>query len=209
MIELLERRGIRDQRVLEAMLRVPRHLFVPPEERTRAYHDCALPLANGQTISQPYIVALMAEALQIAPGDRLLEVGAGSGYAAAVLAEIAGQVFSIERDPDLAVSAAERLHQLGYRNVEIIEGDGTLGLPAYAPFDGIIVSAASPWVPAPLREQLGAGGRLVIPVGGRNEQVLLRLTRADDRMRSERLCDVRFVPLVGGHAWGHDEVLDS
>jgi protein-L-isoaspartate(D-aspartate) O-methyltransferase len=209
MVRLLEQRGIRDRRVLDAMLRVPRHLFVPPEDRARAYDDCALPLSNGQTISQPYIVALMADSLQIARGDRVLEIGAGSGYAAAVLAQLAGQVFAVERWHELAVSAAARLRELGYTNIEVVEGDGTLGLEAYAPFDGIVVSAAAPWVPRPLREQLGMNGRLVIPVGGRNEQVILRLTRTRDGMRSERLCDVRFVPLIGGHAWGDTHNLDG
>jgi protein-L-isoaspartate(D-aspartate) O-methyltransferase len=177
MVELLEQRGIFDRRVLDAMARVPRHLFVPPEARAHAYDDRALPIASGQTISQPYIVALMAEALQIQPGERVLEVGTGSGYAAAVLSTLAGEVYTVERHTALAEEAERRLHTLGYRNIHVYVGDGTDGLPAYAPYDGIVVPAAAPWVPRPLREQLTDGGRLVIPVGGQSEQVLLRVTR--------------------------------
>src|SRR4051812_3867096 len=197
----LVQRGITDSRVLDAMATVPRHLFVPPEARAQAYGDRALPISEGQTISHPYIVALMAQALSLRPGDRVLEVGAGSGYAAAVLSQLAGEVYTIERWPALAENAERCLHDLGYINVHVFHGDGTIGLPAYAPFDAIVVSAAAPWVPRPLREQLGEGGRLVIPVGGRNEQILLRLTRTDHRTQAERLGEVRFVPLVGEHAW--------
>jgi protein-L-isoaspartate(D-aspartate) O-methyltransferase len=201
----LEQRGITDSRVLEAMATVPRHLFVPPEARAQAYGDRALPISEGQTISQPYIVALMAQALSLRSGDRVLEVGAGSGYAAAVLSRLAGEVYTIERWPALAEAAERRLHDLGYTNVHVFHGDGTAGLPAYAPFDGIVVPAAAPWVPRPLREQLGEGGRLVIPVGGRNEQLLLRLTRVNHRTHAERLGEVRFVPLIGEHAWNPAE----
>jgi len=197
----LVQRGITDSRVLDAMATVPRHLFVPPEARAQAYGDRALPISQGQTISQPYVVALMAQALGLHPGDRVLEVGAGSGYAAAVLSQLAGEVYTIERWPALAETAERSLHDLGYTNVHVFHGDGTAGLPAYAPFDAIVVSAAAPWVPRPLREQLCEGGRLVIPVGGRNEQILLRLTRTDHRTQTERLGEVRFVPLIGEHAW--------
>jgi protein-L-isoaspartate(D-aspartate) O-methyltransferase len=197
----LVQRGITDSRVLDAMATVPRHLFVPPEVRAQAYGDRALPISEGQTISQPYIVALMAQALSLRPDDRVLEVGAGSGYAAAVLSRLAGEVYTIERWPALAETAERCLHDLGYMNVHVFHGDGTAGLPAYAPFDAVVVSAAAPWVPRPLREQLGEGGRLVIPVGGRNEQILLRLARTDHRTHTERLGEVRFVPLVGEHAW--------
>ncbi len=197
----LVQRGITDSRVLDAMATVPRHLFVPPEARAQAYGDRALPISEGQTISQPYIVALMAQALSLRPGDRVLEVGAGSGYAAAVLSRLASEVDTIERWPALAETAERCLHDLGYMNVHVFHGDGTAGLPAYAPFDAVVVSAASPWVPRPLREQLGEGGRLVIPVGGRNEQILLRLTRTDHRTHTARLGEVRFVPLIGEHAW--------
>jgi protein-L-isoaspartate(D-aspartate) O-methyltransferase len=205
MLALLERRGIRDRRVLKAMASVPRHLFVPPEARPYAYDDRALPIAGGQTISQPYIVALMAEALQIQRNERVLEVGTGSGYAAAVLSLLAGEVYTVERHEALAESAERQLHELGYSNIHVYTGDGTDGLPAYAPYDGIVVPAAAPWVPRPLREQLAEGGRLVIPVGGQAEQVLLRVTRQGHATRSERLCEVRFVPLIGDHAWEADQ----
>jgi protein-L-isoaspartate(D-aspartate) O-methyltransferase len=205
----LVQRGITDTRVLDAMSTVPRHLFVPPEARAQAYGDRALPISQGQTISQPYIVALMAQALSLRPGDRVLEVGAGSGYAAAVLSRLAAEVYTIERWPALAEAAERSLHDLGYTNVHVFHGDGTAGLPAYAPFDAIVVSAAAPWVPRPLREQLGEGGRLVIPVGGRNEQILLRLTRTDHRTQAEQLGEVRFVPLIGEHAWEPADSEDS
>jgi protein-L-isoaspartate(D-aspartate) O-methyltransferase len=197
----LEQRGIDDTRVLDAMANVPRHLFVPPEARAQAYGDRALPISEGQTISQPFIVALMAQALQLSKSERVLEIGTGSGYAAAVLSMLAGEVYTVERWPTLAQAAERRLHDLGYGNVHVFVTDGTAGLPEYAPFDAITVSAAGPWVPRPLREQLGEGGRLVIPVGGRNEQLLLRLTRRNHEIRTERLSEVRFVPLIGEHAW--------
>lgn len=197
----LEQRGIRDSQVLDAMAYVPRHLFVPEAARRRAYGDHALPINEGQTISQPFIVALMAQALRLAPRERVLDIGTGSGYAAAVLSLLVGEVYTIERKPALAEEAERRLHQLGYTNVHVITGDGTLGLPEYAPYDGIAVSAAAPWVPLPLRQQLGEGGRLVIPVGGRDTQLLLRLTRTNLQIYTERLGEVRFVPLLGAHAW--------
>lgn len=197
----LERRGITDNRVLDAMAQVPRHLFVPPEARSQAYGDQALPIDEGQTISQPYIVALMAQALQLTKHDRVLEIGAGSGYAAAVFSLLASEVYTVERWPSLAASAERRLHDLGFNNAFVFSGDGTAGLPAYAPFDGVAVSAAAPWVPSPLREQLGEGGRMVIPVGGRSEQFLMRILRIEHQIRIERLGEVRFVPLVGEHSW--------
>ncbi len=201
MIDLLVQRGIRDRRVLDAMAQVPRHAFVPENERSLAYSDQALPIGEGQTISQPYMVALMVEALQLDPTDRVLEIGAGSGYAAAVLSRIVAKVHTVECREALAERAAVLLKTLGYANVTVHVGDGAQGLPDYAPFDAILVSAASPWVPAPLREQLASSGRLVIPVGGRQAQILLRLRREGDTLRTERLCDVRFVPLIGAHAW--------
>ena len=197
----LEQRGIHDSRVLEAMASVPRHLFVPAEARAQAYGDHALPIDEGQTISQPFIVALMAQALCLTKTDRLLELGTGSGYAAAVFSLLAGEVYTIERWPSLAQSAEARLRDLGYSNVHTFTGDGTEGLAAYAPFDAIVVSAAAPWVPQPLREQLSEGGRMVIPVGGRNEQLLLRVARTNHQIHTERLGEVRFVPLIGDHAW--------
>jgi protein-L-isoaspartate(D-aspartate) O-methyltransferase len=201
----LEQRGIHDKRVLDAMLSVPRHLFVPSEARQDAYQDRALPINEGQTISQPFIVALMAQALALVGDERILEIGTGSGYAAAVLSRLAAEVYTVERWPSLAEAAERRLNDLGYSNVQVVVGDGSAGLPAYAPFDGIVVAAASPWVPKPLRDQLGNGGRLVIPVGGRDEQFLLRLRRQDTTMQIERISGVRFVPLVGDHAWRSDD----
>jgi protein-L-isoaspartate(D-aspartate) O-methyltransferase len=194
-------RGINDERVLDAMAQVPRHLFVPEEWRAQAYEDRALPIEAGQTISQPFIVALMAQALALAGDERVLEIGTGSGYAAAVLSLLATEVYTVERWPALAESAERRLHDLVFKNVHVVVGDGTAGLPAYAPFDAITVAAASPWAPKPLREQLANGGRLLIPVGGRDEQLLLRLTRRDNVIHTERLSGVRFVPLIGAHAW--------
>ncbi len=194
-------RGISDERVLEAMASVPRHLFVPEEWRAQAYQDRALPIEAGQTISQPFIVALMAQALALRGDERVLEIGAGSGYAAAVLSLLATEVYTVERWRSLAEAAERRLHDLGFVNVHVHVGDGTAGLPAYAPFDAIVVAAAAPWAPKPLREQLADGGRLVIPVGGRDEQLLLRLTRSGNLARTERLSGVRFVPLIGAHAW--------
>jgi protein-L-isoaspartate(D-aspartate) O-methyltransferase len=204
----LARRGIDDERVLGAMAQVPRHLFVPEEVRAHAYQDRALPIEEQQTISQPFIVALMAQALALDGTERVLEIGTGSGYAAAVLSQLAAEVYTVERWPSLAETAEHRLHDLGYGNVHVYVGDGTAGLPDHAPFDGIVVAAAAPWAPRPLREQLSDSGRLVIPVGGRDEQLLLRMTRHGDEVRTERLSGVRFVPLIGAHAWephGDDE----
>jgi protein-L-isoaspartate(D-aspartate) O-methyltransferase len=197
----LVKRGISDEAVLSAMATVPRHLFVPERMRMHAYEDRALPLDNGQTISQPFIVALMAELLKLKSTDRVLEIGVGSGYSAAVLSTIATEVYSIERIEPLASTARDRLHELGYENVYVFVGDGTYGLVEYAPFDAITVAAASPWVPHPLREQLAEHGRLVIPVGGHQEQLLLRLIKRDNTIKTERLGGVRFVPLLGEHSW--------
>jgi protein-L-isoaspartate(D-aspartate) O-methyltransferase len=196
-------RGIRDPDVLGAMRSVPREAFLPPELEEFAYEDAPLPIERGQTISQPYIVALMTAAAQLRPGDRVLEVGTGSGYAAAVLARIARDVYTIERHEDLARVAAERLARLGFGNVSVRHGDGTLGWPEHAPYDAIIVAAGGPNVPEALVEQLAPGGRLVIPVGeGRSVQRLLRVTRtADGRLRQDELGDVRFVPLIGEQGW--------
>lgn len=197
----LAQRGIRDEGVLRAMLRVPRHLFVPEEMCQFAYEDRALPIAEGQTISQPYIVALMAQALMLQGNERVLEVGTGTGYSAAVLSLLSAEVYSIDRMQSLADVAQARLHEQGYSNVFVHVGDGTSGLPECGPFDAISVAAASPWVPLPLRQQLAEGGRLVIPVGGHSEQMMLRLTKRDDTIYTERLGSVRFVPLLGEHSW--------
>lgn len=201
----LERRGIRDPRVLEAMAGVPRHVFVPPDVRSLAYADSALPIGHRQTISQPYIVALMTEAAQIRPGDKVLEIGTGSGYGAAVASRIAGQVYTIERHADLAEEARRRFRELGYRNIRVIHGDGSQGWPPAAPYDAIIVTAAAPDLPQPLLEQLADGGRLVIPIGNRAFQTLVRAIRRDDEIHRELLAEVRFVPLVGEYGWKDEE----
>lgn len=201
MVRMMARwRGVYDSRVLDAMRATPREEFVPHHLRNAAYDDAPLPIGHGQTISQPLVVALMAQAIAPAPGDRVLDVGTGSGYAAAVLAEIVAQVFSIEVQPDLARAAARRLRELGYDNVEVTQGDGSQGWPEHAPYDGVVVAAASGKIPGPLLDQLKVGGRLVIPVGSEHgEQVLMRVIReSDEQYRQESLGPVRFVPLVSG-----------
>ena len=196
-------RGIRDPKLLDAFRQVPRELFVSPDYGRQAYGDHPLPIEAGQTISQPYIVALMIEAAAIGPEDRVLEVGAGSGYAAAVISRIAGEVIAIERKPELVAVARERMERLGYHNVTIVEGDGTRGWPDGAPYDAILAAASGSHVPQPLIDQLAPGGRLVMPVGGRAwSQQLVKLTRlADGRIERERLGEVRFVPLIGEEGW--------
>lgn len=195
-------RGIRDPRVLRAFREVPRHRFVVPDLAGFAYLDAPLPIPQGQTISQPYIVALTAEALELRPEDLVLEVGAGSGYAAAILGRLAREVHAVERHAVLVDEARERLRALGYRNVHVHQGDGTLGWAAEAPFDAIAVSAGSPRVPLALVRQLAVGGRLVIPVGERASQRLVRVTRVGaEELREEGLGEVRFVPLVGREGW--------
>ncbi|WP_407948782.1 protein-L-isoaspartate(D-aspartate) O-methyltransferase [Parvibaculum sp.] len=199
----LEARGIRSPLVLDAMRRVPREAFVEPGSEEFAYEDTPLAIGEGQTISQPYIVALMIEAARIAPGDRVLEVGTGSGYAAAVMSLIAEKVFTIERHEALCRTAEKRLAETGYRNVEVRRGDGTRGWPEEAPFDAILVAAGGPAVPQALKDQLAVGGRLVIPVGGeQREQRLLRVTRIDrEQYEEEDLGGVMFVPLIGEEGW--------
>jgi protein-L-isoaspartate(D-aspartate) O-methyltransferase len=201
----IEQRGITDAAVLGAMRRVPREAFVPVELREHAYEDGPLPIGAGQTISQPYIVASMVASLALRPDDRVLEVGAGSGYAAAVMAEIVCEVFAIERHRELVEEARRRLELLGLENVQIRHGDGTTGWPEEAPFDAIVVAAAAPEIPESLQAQLAIGGRLVIPVGRtRWEQRLLRVTRGPDGLHEERLEPVRFVPLVGEEGWSEE-----
>ncbi len=199
--EQIEARGVRDRRVLEAMLSVPRHLFVPEGLRGSAYHDSPLPIGEGQTISQPYMVALMTELLELRGSEKVLEVGTGSGYQAAILSLLAAEVFTIEKNERLASKAAERLKDLGYENVYVRVGDGTLGLREEAPFDGIIVTAGSPSIPQPLTEQLKVGGRLVIPVGPSGMQMLKLIIRMEDRFVEEEKGGCVFVPLVGKHGW--------
>jgi protein-L-isoaspartate(D-aspartate) O-methyltransferase len=201
-------RGITDPAVLAAVASVAREKFLPPELEEFAYLDRALPIEKGQTISQPYIVALMTEALQLRPQDRVLEVGTGSGYAAAILAKIAGEVFTIERHAELAEQAARRLREQGFDNVQVVHGDGTLGWPSQAPYDAIVVAAGGPEVPPALLAQLRIGGRLVIPVGEEKSlQSLVRVTKTGpDSFRREDLGDVRFVPLIGAGGWKSEEV---
>jgi protein-L-isoaspartate(D-aspartate) O-methyltransferase len=189
-------RGVRDEQTLDAMRRVPRHLFVPPEVASQAYADHPLPIGHGQTISQPYIVAFMTEALHLDAGDTVLEVGTGSGYQAAILAEIASRVYTIEIVEPLAEEAAARLRKLGYDNVEVRAGDGYQGWPEAAPFDAIMVTAAAPRIPEPLKEQLADGGRLILPVGD-DWQELVVVARRGDRFEQERVLPVRFVPMTG------------
>lgn len=202
----IEARGVRQPAVLEAMRAVPREAFLPPHLSEFAYDDTPLPIEEGQTISQPYIVAAMAEALRLGPDDKVLEIGTGSGYAAAVLGEIAAEVYTIERHRALADEASSRLDALGYANVHVLCGDGTLGWPEHAPFDAILVSAGGPSVPRALMEQLAPGGRMVIPVGTElRDQRLLRLTKqADGETRTEDLGGVRFVPLIGAAGFAED-----
>ena len=199
-------RGVRDEAVLDAMRAVPREEFVPPDLQSRAYDDGPLPIGSGQTISQPFIVASMIESLQLEPDDRVLEIGVGSGYAAAVMAEIAEEVYGIERHAELVETARERLAGLGYENVEIRHGDGTKGWEEYAPFDAIVVAASGPSVPESLKAQLSIGGRMVIPVGQSVfDQQLIRITRTNAGFEETKLEPVRFVPLVGEEGWSERE----
>jgi len=195
-------RGVKDARVLAAMLKVPRHLFVPEALGAQAYSDFPLPIGERQTISQPYMVAVMSEALQLKGDEKVLEIGTGSGYQSAVLALLARQVFSLERIPALARQARRTLDACGFARVYVRVSDGTLGWEEEAPFDGIIVTAGAPAIPPSYRQQLAVGGRLVIPVGDRLSQILVRVTRLGEReFREERLFGCRFVPLVGDHGW--------
>ena len=193
----LKARGIFDQRVLDAMAKVPREEFVAPELRDHAYEDRPLLIGCSQTISQPYIVSSMLQAAELRYEDRVLELGTGSGYQTALLAEITGSVVSIERHSELARSAQQRLMGLGYTNVEIVVGDGTLGYPPKSPYDVILVSAAAPQVPQPLVEQLRIGGRMVLPVGNRDVQDLMLVRKDEEGVRQVRLDGCAFVPLIG------------
>ena len=199
--EQIRERGIGSPRVLEALLAVPLHLFVLAESMSAAYADQPLPIGEGQTISQPFMVAAMTDALELSGNERVLEVGTGSGYQAAVLSLLAAEVYTIESHASLALAARERLERLGYSNVHVHAGDGTLGLPAAAPFDAIVVTAAAPRVPPPLVEQLAEGGRLVIPVGRPDQQELLQVRKSGGQTTSRVLHYCRFVPLVGRHGW--------
>jgi protein-L-isoaspartate(D-aspartate) O-methyltransferase len=196
----LRGRGIKDEAVLAAMAKVPRHEFVPPDYQEYAYADHPLPIGYGQTISQPYIVALMTELLELKRGDKVLEIGTGSGYQAAVLAELTDEVYTVEIIPELAASAAERLKRLGYDNVHVKNADGYYGWKEHAPYDAIIVTAAPDHVPQPLIQQLKDGGRLVIPVGPPGGyQTLWQIRKKGDEIESRNVTGVIFVPLTGGH----------
>jgi protein-L-isoaspartate(D-aspartate) O-methyltransferase len=194
-------RGVNDPGVLEAMEEVPRHLFIPPPYDRNAYDDNPLPIGRGQTISQPYIVAVMTELLHLKSSDNVLEIGTGSGYQAAVLSRIVRRVTSIERIPEVADLACHNLGELEFDNIEIIVGDGTLGYPKNAPYDGIIITAATPDIPRPLTEQLADGGRMVAPAGSRDMQELVVLERHGDTLTTQNYGGVRFVPLIGKYGW--------
>jgi len=194
-------RGVCDPRVLSAMRAVPRHLFIPPPHDRYAYDDCPLPIGHGQTISQPYIVGLMTGLLRTHPFDHILEIGAGCGYQAAVLSLLVQKVTTIERIPAVADIARNNLTMLHYENVEVIVGDGTLGHPPGAPYNGIIITASAPDIPSPLIDQLADGGRLVAPIGSRDLQELVVIERHQKTFTRERHGGVRFVPLIGEHGW--------
>ena len=197
LVETLQRKGIRDLAVLRAIRMVPRHLFVPESVRHRAYDDAALPIGSSQTISQPWVQARYLELLSLTGRERVLEIGTGSGYQTALLAMLCDAVFSVERITGLAQRAREALAAAGLRNVTVLVGDGTLGWRPFAPYDAILVAAASPEIPAPLVEQLAPGGRMVIPLGDRANQTLTLVRREGDQLRTTIVADVRFVPLLG------------
>ncbi len=194
-------RGITSPGVLNAFLEVPRHHFVPKSQQVHAYQDSPLPIGLGQTISQPYIAAYMTDILQLTGEERVLEIGTGSGYQAAILGMLADEIHTVERHPFLADKANQLLKSLGFDNVQVHERDGTRGLPEFGPFQAIMVTAAAPEVPTPLLDQLGDGGRLVMPVGRRGGQVLLLYKRDGDEFHREDLVPVAFVPLIGEHGW--------
>ncbi|MCX5706748.1 MAG: protein-L-isoaspartate(D-aspartate) O-methyltransferase [Candidatus Omnitrophica bacterium] len=197
----LKPRGIKDPKVLDVFAKVERHKFIPPESIANAYADYPIPIGEKQTISQPYIVALMSESLGLSGKEKVLEVGTGSGYQTAILAELSKEVYSIERSPLLTEKAEERLKKLGYTNIKIKTGDGTLGWPEEAPFDRVIITAASPGVPEPLLEQLSENGRLILPKGEIFSQVLTLIEKKTGKIESSDICACVFVPLVGKYAW--------
>ncbi len=200
-MEALQDKGIKDLAVLRAIDQVPRHLFVPPTVRHRAYDDSALPIGSGQTISQPYVHARALEYLTLSGRERVLEIGTGSAYQTALLAQLADQVFSVERHPALLDRARLLLRQANVRNVSLLLGDGTLGWREYGPYDAIVVSAGAPHIPPALKEQLADGGRLLIPLGDREEQVLVAFTKRGEQLDRRDIAPVRFVPLIGAGGW--------
>lgn len=199
--EQLIPRGIKDKKVLEAFQKVPRHNFVPKRYLDSAYGDFPLSIGEGQTISQPYMVALMTECLGLSGGETILEIGAGSGYQAAILAELASRVYTVERVVSLAEKARRCLKNLDYKNIQIEIGDGTRGWPEFAPYEGIVVTAAAPDIPKPLIEQLRIKGKLVIPIGGSFNQMLTVITKHKDRIETKQICGCVFVPLLGKYGW--------
>ena len=205
-MQQLVKRGIEDPRVLQAMCDIPRHLFVPAHHRAMAYEDMPLAIGHEQTISQPLMVAMMTAALQLHGHERVLEIGTGSGYQAAILSRLAVVVFSIERIPELAAQARATLAMAGMMNVHVIVGDGSLGMPEHGPYDAIVVTAASPKIPPALLGQLKPSGRLIIPVGDRYEQTLVRVTEASSGPQVEHLGGCRFVPLIGQQGWISGEI---
>ena len=197
----LKARGLREERLLAAFRKVPRHLFVPPELQHEAYMDHPLPIGAGQTISQPYMVALMTHALHLQGHERVLEIGTGSGYQTAILAELVLEVYSVERIPELLQAAQERLSALGYLNVHVVPGNGSLGWAEHAPYDAILVTAAAPEAPKPLLDQLAERGTMVLPIGSQLAQTLVELTKRRGRVIRKEIAGCAFVPLLGEHGW--------
>ena len=201
--EQLIPRGIKDQKVLDAFYKIERHKFIPEDLRNSAYADFPVPIGEGQTISQPYIVALMTEYLGLTGKEKVMEIGTGSGYQTAILSELAGEIYSVERFEVLAGRAQTILNELGYKNIKVKAGDGTLGWEEAAPFDRIIITAASPKIPLPLIEQLADNGKLILPLGESFSQVLTLLEKKEGKLKSVDVCGCVFVPLVGKHGWSN------
>lgn len=205
LVDTLREKGIRDMAVLRAFERTPRHAFVPTGIRHRAYEDAPLPIGSGQTISQPWVHARYLELLELTGKEKVLEIGTGSGYQTVLLAHLVSQVFSIERIPALFQQAREAIQRSAVRNVSLLLGDGTVGWREYAPYDGILVGAGAPGVPQPLLDQLAEGGRLIVPVGDRDEQKLIIARRRNGKIETQEGAPMRFVPLIGSHGWGTGE----
>jgi len=205
LVDTLREKGIRDMSVLRAIEQTPRHAFVPTGLRHRAYEDAPLPIGNGQTISQPWVHARYLELLELTGKERVLEIGTGSGYQTVLLAHLVAQVFSIERIPALFQQAREAIQKAGVRNVSLLMGDGTVGWREYAPYDAILVGAGAPSLPQPLVDQLAEGGRLLVPVGDRDEQKLIVAQRKGGNIETREVAPVRFVPLLGTHGWSASE----
>lgn len=201
----IKARGINDEKILQSMREIPRHLFVPEQQRTYAYEDFPLPIGEGQTISQPHIVALMTEMLRLKGHEKVLEIGTGSGYQAAVLSKIAKEVYTIEKIESIGLKAKELFKELGYKNIKVKIGDGTEGWAQYSPYDGIIVTAGSPQIPEPLIEQLGENGRIVVPIGGPFSQDLILGEKIKGELITRTICGCVFVPLIGKHGWDNNK----